>query len=110
MVRGYNAFDNVQLTASFTQVTSNVPDVCASQGSRSSGRLNDGEVICLGNSDPMWFSIADVQGQNGIAITTANGSGDLSLATLQVVIQMVTMKWLSQIIAKWRVYLYFRPE
>ncbi|WP_182911242.1 collagenase [Pseudoalteromonas gelatinilytica] len=80
MVRGYNAFDNVQLTASFTQVTSNVPDVCASQGSRSSGRLNDGEVICLGNSDPMWFSIADVQGQNGIAITTANGSGDLSLS------------------------------
>ena len=28
----------------------------------------------------MWFSIADVQGQNGIAITTANGSGDLSLS------------------------------
>lgn len=80
MVRGYNMFDNVQLTASFTQATSNVPDVCSSQGSRSNGRLNDGEVICLGSSDPMWFSIADVQNQNGIAITTANGSGDISLS------------------------------
>ncbi|MDQ9090455.1 collagenase [Pseudoalteromonas haloplanktis] len=80
MLRGYNAFDNVQLTASFTQATANVPDVCATQGSRSSGRLNDGEVICLGNTDPMWFSIADVQSQSGIAITTANGSGDISLS------------------------------
>ena len=80
MLRGYNTFENVQLTASYTEVTSNVPDVCATQGSRSNGRLNDGEVICLGNSDPMWFSIADVQNQSGVAITTANGSGDISLS------------------------------
>ena len=80
MVRGYNMFDNVQLTASYTGAASNVPNVCATQGSRSSGRLNDGDVICLGNNDPMWFSIGDVQGQNGVAITTANGSGDISLS------------------------------
>lgn len=80
MVQGYAEFDNVQLTASFTQATSNLPNACETQGSRSSGRLNDGEVICLGSIDPMWFSIADVQSQSGIAITTANGSGDLSLS------------------------------
>ena len=73
-------FDNVQLTASYTGASSSVPDACATQGSRSNGRLNDGEVICLGNSDPMWFSIADVQSQSGVAITTANGSGDISLS------------------------------
>ncbi|MBB1332002.1 collagenase [Pseudoalteromonas sp. SR44-5] len=80
MIRGYNMFDNVKLTASYTGVSSSVPDACATQGSRSNGRLNDGEVICLGNSDPMWFSIADVQSQSGVAITTANGSGDISLS------------------------------
>jgi len=80
MVNGYKAFDSVQLTASFTQISGNVENACATQGGRSSGRLTDGEVICLGNSDAMWFSLADVQNQNGIAITTANGSGDLSLS------------------------------
>lgn len=80
MLHGYNAFENVQLTASYTPATSNMPDVCATQGSRSNGRLNDGEAVCLGNSGPMWFSLADVQSQSGIAITTANGSGDISLS------------------------------
>lgn len=80
MVNGYNSFDNVQLTASYNAGSSNVPDACSTQGSRSSGRLEDGEVICLGNSGPLWFSIADVKSQNGVAITTSNGSGDISLS------------------------------
>ncbi|MEI5638870.1 MULTISPECIES: collagenase [unclassified Pseudoalteromonas] len=78
MLHGYNDFSNVSLTARYT-VASNVEDICQSQGSVSSGRLRDGETVCLGNQAPMWFSLENVSAQQSVMIETAHGSGDLAL-------------------------------
>ena len=60
-------------------MASNVEDICQSQGSVSSGRLRDGETVCLGNQAPMWFSLENVSAQQSVMIETAHGSGDLAL-------------------------------
>ncbi|MEJ6476856.1 collagenase [Pseudoalteromonas piscicida] len=78
MLHGYNRFENVQLLGE-TLTNSPVEDVCQSQGSISSGRLTAGETICLGNQEPMWFSLENVSGQQSVVIQTAHGSGDLGL-------------------------------
>ncbi|KGJ87745.1 collagenase [Colwellia psychrerythraea] len=57
----------------------NVPDMCAIQGSQSSGQVADGEAICLGNVSTSWLSVADVSGHSSIAITTGNGTGNLNI-------------------------------
>ena len=80
MVNGYNNYDNVKLTASYKETHSSLPDACATSSGQSKGRLKDGEVICLSNSGPMWFAIADVNSQSGISITSANGSGNIDLS------------------------------
>jgi len=79
MVYGYNSFDTT-LTASYTAGAGyNVPDACATSAPVTGGRLTDGEVRCLATQDSIWLSLENVSGQNSISITTANGSGDLSL-------------------------------
>lgn len=80
MVNGYNNYNNVKLSASYKQVQTSLPDACATSSGQSNGRLNEGEVICLSNSGPRWFAIADVNSQTGIAITTANGTGNIDLS------------------------------
>ena len=57
----------------------NVPDACATQSPVTSGRLEDNTPICLGSSNPIWLSIADVSGHSSVAITTAHGSGNLDV-------------------------------
>ena len=78
MVRGYNAFADVSLTASY-QAPSHIDDMCAQQGPRTDGRLVAGETICLGAQAPMWFSIENVAAAQSVRIETAHGSGDLML-------------------------------
>jgi microbial collagenase len=81
MVRGYNAYDT-NLTGSFTAPdgsSGNVPNVCLTQGSQTSGEVQDGTAICLGNAEPIWLSVGDVNGHNSIAISVGNGTGDLSI-------------------------------
>lgn len=57
-----------------------LPDSCAANGSViTSGRLNDGEVRCLGAQNPIWLSIGDSNGHNSVAITTGHGSGNLDV-------------------------------
>ena len=79
MVYGYNSFDT-SIMASFNAGSGfNVPDACATSGPVTGGRLYDGQVRCLAEQDTIWLSLENVSGQNSIAITTANGTGDLSL-------------------------------
>ncbi|WP_125717422.1 collagenase [Pseudoalteromonas rubra] len=79
MLRGYNAYSNVELMASFTAPSAAIPDTCATQGSVSDGRLLDGVPVCMGNREPMWFSLENVSAQQSIRIETAHGNGDLTL-------------------------------
>lgn len=58
---------------------SNVPDACATQSPRDSGRLNGGEALCLADNNSINFSIPEVDSHTSIAITTAHGNGDISL-------------------------------
>lgn len=79
MVRGYNAYQTT-LTASFKAPQNNsLPNVCATQAPVTDGRLTAGQVTCLGQQEPMWFSIADVNAHGSMSITTANGTGDLTI-------------------------------
>ena len=58
---------------------STVPDACATQSPRDSGRLNGGEALCLADDNSINFSIPEVDEHTSIAITTAHGNGDISL-------------------------------
>jgi len=81
MIRGYNAYDT-NLIASFTAPNGsggNVPNVCTTQGAQTSGEVQDGSTICLGNTDPIWLSVGDITSHNSIAISVGNGTGDLRL-------------------------------
>lgn len=80
MVNGYNNFSDVKLSASYKETHSSLPDACATSSGQSKGQLNEGEIICLSNSGPRWFAIADVSSQSGITITTANGTGNIDLS------------------------------
>ncbi|AZZ98105.1 collagenase [Pseudoalteromonas sp. R3] len=79
MLRGYNAYADVNLIASYTAPVAALPDTCVTQGSVSGGRLSDGVAVCMGSQDPMWFSLENVSGQQSIRIETAHGNGDLTL-------------------------------
>ncbi|WP_448546982.1 collagenase [Thalassotalea fusca] len=76
MVRGYNSYET-NLLASYR--TGQVPDACATQGSRTNGRVEADTPICLGDSGPMWFSVADISGHSSIAITMGNGTGNFDI-------------------------------
>ena len=79
LVYGYNSFETT-LTASYTASSGfNVPDACATSTAITGGRLTEGQVACLAEQGEIWLSLENVSGQNSIAITSANGSGDLSL-------------------------------
>ncbi|TMP28219.1 collagenase [Pseudoalteromonas rubra] len=79
MLRGYNAYADVNLIASYTAPVAALPDTCVTQGSVSGGRLSEGVAVCMGSQDPMWFSLENVSGQQSIRIETAHGNGDLTL-------------------------------
>ncbi|MGR5499302.1 collagenase [Vibrio sp. DNB22_10_4] len=56
-----------------------VPDVCSGNNATGSGRVTAGEAICLSSSAPLWLSVEAVNTSSSIAISTAHGSGDLTL-------------------------------
>lgn len=58
---------------------SSVPDACATQSGVTNGRLEAGVPTCLGQSDTIWLSLADVDAHQSVAITTAHGTGNLDL-------------------------------
>ena len=62
-----------------TTPPSNVPNVCASENSITSGNLTPGDAACLGNAQTIWLGIADISGHNSVKIRTAHGTGDLSV-------------------------------
>ena len=76
MIRGYNSYET-NLIANYS--TGQVPNACATQGSRTNGRVEADSPICLGNSGPMWFSVGDVNGHSSIAITLGNGTGNFDI-------------------------------
>jgi microbial collagenase len=79
MLRGYNSFNGVSLTGTYETSDGNVPNACSTQSPITSGTLQDGLVECLGSQDTIWLSLGNVSGQNSVAISTGNGSGDLKI-------------------------------
>ncbi|MCW8347941.1 collagenase [Vibrio sp. ZSDZ65] len=57
-----------------------LPQVCDGSNAVSDGRVTAGEPICLSSSAPLWLSIEGVNAVSNIAISTAHGSGDLTLS------------------------------
>lgn len=80
MLRGYNSYDTT-LTGSFTASSGggNLPDACATSGPITAGTLVAGQVTCVGSADPIWLTIGDVSSHTSLAITTANGSGNVDI-------------------------------
>lgn len=56
-----------------------LPDACANQTPITSGRLNAGEAACLGESNTIWLSIADVNAHQTISITSGHGEGNIDV-------------------------------
>ena len=79
MLVGYNAFDTTLMGSFTAPVGGTLPDACATSGGVTSGSLTADTVTCLGSADPIWLSIGDVSSHSSIAITTANGSGNVDI-------------------------------
>ncbi|MDC5705430.1 collagenase [Vibrio europaeus] len=58
---------------------SSLPTDCAVQSKISGGRLVAGEPACLASESAIWLSIEGVNEHQSMAITSANGTGDLKL-------------------------------
>ncbi|EMB9230309.1 collagenase [Vibrio harveyi] len=79
--------DNDGLTASTTHsltITAQggsdaLPQDCAVQSKISGGRLTVGQAACLATQQTIWLSIPAVNEHTSMAITTANGVGDLKI-------------------------------
>ncbi len=79
--------DNDGLTASTTHsltITAQggsdaLPQDCAVQSKISGGRLTVGQAACLATQQTIWLSIPAVNEHTSMAITTANGIGDLKI-------------------------------
>ncbi|MGR5516221.1 collagenase [Vibrio harveyi] len=79
--------DNDGLTASTTHsltITAQggsdaLPQDCAVQSKISGGRLTVGQAACLTTQQTIWLSIPAVNEHTSMAITTANGVGDLKI-------------------------------
>ncbi|MCQ9074973.1 collagenase [Vibrio harveyi] len=79
--------DNDGLTASTTHsltITAQggsdaLPQDCAVQSKISGGRLTVGQAVCLATQQTIWLSIPAVNEHTSMAITTANGVGDLEI-------------------------------
>ncbi|MBY7701942.1 collagenase [Vibrio harveyi] len=79
--------DNDGLTASTTHsltITAQggsdaLPQDCAVQSKISGGRLTAGQAACLATQQTIWLSIPAVNEHTSMAITTANGVGDLKI-------------------------------
>jgi len=79
MIRGYNSYQTY-LMASFEQsATTSIEDACAMQAPITSGRVEPEQAVCLGNSSPIWLSVADVNNHNSIAIITDHGTNNLDI-------------------------------
>jgi len=53
--------------------------VWTTQGAQTSGEVQDGSTICLGNADPIWLTVGDINNHSSIAISTGNGTGDVNI-------------------------------
>ncbi|MFZ3463931.1 collagenase [Vibrio harveyi] len=79
--------DNDGLTASTTHSltitaqggSDGLPQDCAVQSKISGGRLTVGQAACLATQQTIWLSIPAVNEHTSMAITTANGIGDLKI-------------------------------
>ncbi|WP_264405184.1 collagenase [Vibrio owensii] len=56
-----------------------LPQDCAVQSKISGGRLTAGQAACLATQQTIWLSIPAVNEHTSMAITTANGVGDLKI-------------------------------
>ncbi|MFT4929035.1 MAG: hypothetical protein ACI8WB_005162 [Phenylobacterium sp.] len=56
-----------------------VPDMCFTQTPVTSAQLQPGVATCLGTAEKLSLYIGDVKSHSSIAITTAHGTGDLSV-------------------------------
>lgn len=65
------------LLFSHTVYAEEIADMCSTQGASTS--ITDGQPICVSNNGTAYLSLAGANAHNSIAITTAHGSGDLSL-------------------------------
>lgn len=54
-------------------------DACATEAPFTGGTVTDGDTICLPDAGVNYFTIANSDSHNSIAISTGHGSGDLSL-------------------------------
>ncbi len=100
--------DNDGLTASTTHsltITAQggsdaLPQDCAVQSKISGGRLTVGQAACLATQQTIWLSIPAVNEHTSMAITTANGVGDLKIEysndgwyqTVQITMRGQTMR------------------
>lgn len=99
--------DNDGLTASTTHsltITAQggsdaLPQDCAVQSKISGGRLTAGQAACLATQQTIWLSIPAVNEHTSMAITTANGVGDLKIEysndgyqTVQITMRGQTMR------------------
>ena len=91
-VNGYSSYENVTLLANWDEGTdpgtepdtdpntdNGVSDACENSTPVTEGDLTAGEVTCLGDANTLFFAIGNVKNHNSIAITTGNGTGDLSM-------------------------------
>lgn len=79
MLNGYNDYDTYIMASYLGGNNSAIEDACATQSPQSNGQLQDGSAICVDGSTTSWLTIADASSHNSIAISTAHGTGDLTL-------------------------------
>jgi len=77
--QGASHSDTALVTVSPKVPTTTLVDACATQNAVTSGRLENGIAVCLGNASTMWFSIPEVNNHQTISITTGHGQGNLDI-------------------------------
>ena len=81
-LRGYSAFTGVTLTASFTERggDTTVPNACISDGPTTSGQLESGAAICMGNSSqPRYYYVWVPAGTQSVTVRSGHGTGNADL-------------------------------
>ncbi|MGF1765503.1 M9 family metallopeptidase [Aliivibrio kagoshimensis] len=56
-----------------------LPKNCSTSSKINSGTLEDGIAACLASSNTIWLNLANVNAQQNIAISTGEGTGDLTI-------------------------------
>ncbi len=57
----------------------NLPNACLTQSPITGGRLEAGQVACLGSQNTIWLSLGNVNQHQSVAITTGHGQGNLDI-------------------------------